>query len=529
MSRDAAHHPHATVIETMQSLIVAFVLAMTFRGFVTEGFVIPTGAMAPTLLGEHVLLHSKWTGDDYAVGVDAEGRNKSFEMVSDPMLGPRFGSGANTATGRVGKRMGDRILVLKILAPFRSPSRYDVVVFKNPTDPDGKAANYIKRLIGLPNECIWLADGDVFAAPSVDGPFEVQRKPAHVQRAVWQRIHDSDLAPVDPTTTTNAPYHGPPWQGPDWDTSGRAYRCTTTTPTALRWNPQIRELVDWTSYNALTRLDSLQFPVSDLRVSAGVEAADPASLEMTLELHARDHVFELGIVRGTARARMRPKADPEGWVGADSPVELPDAGDAFNLDLWHVDQALHVFVDGERVAHFEYEWPAAERMEHAVGTLDWRSPREVAESTTRPALALNFSGSALTLHRVRTDRDLFYRPAKVELDPTSPRVNPTVANADFDPLVASNTPGFGTHPRKLAVLGPNHFMMLGDNSQASLDSRLWGNPHPLVAEQVDPTPFVVNRKLIIGKAWVVYFPAPFPVTENGLPLVPDFGRLRFIR
>ena len=66
---------HATkkqtnIIETIQSLVVAFVLAMVFRGFVVEGFVIPTGSMAPTLLGQHLLKHSDQTGQDFTVGFD---------------------------------------------------------------------------------------------------------------------------------------------------------------------------------------------------------------------------------------------------------------------------------------------------------------------------------------------------------------------------------------------------------------------------------------------------------------------------
>ena len=48
--------------------------------------------------------------------------------------------------------MGDRVLVLKYLYAFQDPQRWDVVVFKNPTDPNGDAANYIKRLVGLPSE-----------------------------------------------------------------------------------------------------------------------------------------------------------------------------------------------------------------------------------------------------------------------------------------------------------------------------------------------------------------------------------------
>ena len=107
------------------------------------------------------------------------------------------------------------------------------------------------------------------------------------------------------------------------------------------------------------------------------------------------------------------------------------------------------------------------------------------------------------------------------------RRNPT--QPGFEALLENRAYGSGTHPSKPAALNGDQFFMLGDNSQASLDSRLWGNPHPLVAEQVDPAPFVVNRSLIIGKAWVVYFPAPYHVGDKGMAVVPDFGRLRFIR
>ena len=41
--------------------------------------------------------------------------------------------------------------------------------------------------------------------------------------------------------------------------------------------------------------------------------------------------------------------------------------------------------------------------------------------------------------------------------------------------------------------------------------------------------FVVTRRLLIGKAWVVYFPATYAMSENGKAFVPDFGRMRFIR
>src|SRR5688500_20299409 len=47
-------HDHGSVKETLESTLVAFILAFIFRAFVVEAFVIPTGSMAPTLLGAHV-------------------------------------------------------------------------------------------------------------------------------------------------------------------------------------------------------------------------------------------------------------------------------------------------------------------------------------------------------------------------------------------------------------------------------------------------------------------------------------------
>src|SRR3712207_492530 len=50
----AQPHHEGSVKETVESILVAFILAFIFRAFVVEAFVIPTGSMAPTLLGAHV-------------------------------------------------------------------------------------------------------------------------------------------------------------------------------------------------------------------------------------------------------------------------------------------------------------------------------------------------------------------------------------------------------------------------------------------------------------------------------------------
>src|SRR3954447_18504753 len=163
------------VKETIESILVAFILAFIFRAFVVEAFVIPTGSMAPTLLGAHM----RFTCDDCGYQFDVNYNASS--QGGDDMNIPSFASGGQTAVCpscgyRIPNRQrgdqafdppvryGDRILVLKYLYLFQDPSRWDVVVFKSPDAPQkyDYQQNYIKRLIGKPNESVMILDGDIY-------------------------------------------------------------------------------------------------------------------------------------------------------------------------------------------------------------------------------------------------------------------------------------------------------------------------------------------------------------------------------
>ena len=554
---DPSDRSESDIVGTLISLTIAFTLAMAFRGFVLEGFVIPTGSMGPTLMGEHVRFLSPATAYEYPADSQtarlmAMTNDQRALPVVDPMISTRLPIEQRAPAAIASQaRAGDRVAVLKPLFAFSAPRRWDVVVFKNPTDPVGDSQNYIKRLVGLPNEAFLLLDGDVFTGP-VDAPvrdLRVARKPEHVQRAVWQPVHDSDYQPVVPVAALEnamrTSWAGAPWKpaagATGWKLSpGRAWSFSGTGDTALAWSPEAYPLDDWNRYNALrVAYDALRrsprgiadlawrqdscFPVSDLRLSAAVECEALADFSTTFELAARRTVMEF-TVRGSGEVTVVRRGDESGEeLGSARGTFAPGGGRLLAFELWHVDQQLWVFVNGTLVLQMPYEYASLD--ERLTSSMSGRTVEQYAQRPhdtlmpTPPRLSWKFRSSApFSLHRVRLDRDLYYRPVLHDANNQFP------ANGDY-----LSGPGFACNYESPARLGPRDHVMLGDNSSASRDARLWGRAHQLTLRTFgDCQPGVVPADMIVGKAFVVYFPAPIGMA-GGSGFIPDFGRTRFIR
>jgi signal peptidase I len=539
-----------SIPETLQSLIVAFALAMAVRSFVTEGFVIPTGSMAPTLMGQHARYTSDVTGYSYPYDAQPafEG-NMTFALV-DPMVSvdpvPGGIATIQSPAVRARTRMGDRVLVLKFLYSLREPDRWDVVVFKNPTDPIGDAANFIKRLVGLPNEQLLMIDGDIFTAPlgADRSQFTVARKPEHIQRAVWQKVYDSDYEPLDPSELSRR--LGMPWAGPPFAETGfdfgeldnrRVWTHDGDGTASLAWRWDRLPITDWVTYNVLrSRMPSGRpvpgagkspYAVSDIRFGAAIDARSPEALvaEYTLTTRRRVMRFMLGEGKATLRIETQPEDAGEAAkvLGeASVPFTPPTAGKPLALECWHVDQRLSLWINDVEIVRLDDVFESLEdrvRSSYFGRTVEDYARRPWFEQPTPPQLSFAVRGSALDLHRVRVDRDIYYRPEQLEARQQAAENGPAVEG-----------PAFGLDFFNPAQLKADQFMMCGDNSAFSKDSRLWGRPSPLVTEiHGETAPFIVPRPLLLGKAWCVYFPAPVPPTD-GLPaLMPDFGQLRFIR
>ena len=69
--------------DTLESIVVAFILAFIFRAFIVEAFVIPTGSMAVTLYGNQVTNTCSTCGYEYARGIDQNEQEQAIHSSAD--------------------------------------------------------------------------------------------------------------------------------------------------------------------------------------------------------------------------------------------------------------------------------------------------------------------------------------------------------------------------------------------------------------------------------------------------------------
>src|SRR5262245_25507346 len=124
----------------LEAFGVAILAAVLLKWFCIEAYQIPTSSMQPTLMG------------DTDAGVN------------------------------------DRILVDKFIQLLREPKRWDITVFAYPLQ---KNQNYVKRMVGMPGDRLCIAGGNLYLVADVGGKrtYEILRKPADLQEALWKNVY----------------------------------------------------------------------------------------------------------------------------------------------------------------------------------------------------------------------------------------------------------------------------------------------------------------------------------------------------
>jgi len=479
------------IAQIVQWLLIALILALYFRGFVMEAYRIPTGSMATTLKGSHFRLCCRQCGyrferdfDCSEYNLPSDTRGDSGRAVPHNCMCPICGY--DMAFDRpVAVANGDRILVLKCLYQFFEPERWDIIVFRDPSDP---GANLIKRLVGLPGETIQIIDGDIY----ING--EIVRKSRKVQKELWIPVYDNDYQPVHPERQS---FNGHSWVRPIGNSKGSKWQVDGKDNTRFALFGD-GEKLHWLDYNSRSgdsfRADNAyngsifrgERPYcSDIMVrfyseSIGSKYKIGAQISKYGQVYtgyAEDGRIVIEKIEGTSVKHL-----------AERPLKGEFAGP--------------VRVSFAVVDHFLIFRFGKARVVYDLG----KGPDDAGArfASIAPVVRLFGSGSLLYSH-LAIYRDIYYTNRRY--------LGGAVARA-------CAKDGFS--------LGKDEFFVFGDNSPVSFDSRWWhkygfGNNKKVYRAGIVP------RDYLLGKAIFVYWPSGFRPFENfDTAFIPNIGQMRFI-
>ena len=506
------------------------ITAELIRKFAAEAFVIPTGAMAPTLLGRHKAFDCPKCGHRYRVNasgeVDSAGQSRGprFRVIGGtcPMCRYSISPGAAAAKPKIFEWTGrDRILVGKASYKLAEPERWDVAVFKYPGDV---RVNYVKRIVGLPHETIRISLGDLFVKAEGKDQFAIARRPPATVKALLQIVFDNDYAPK--IIEQGWPARWTARRGPEdaagrWVASKDHLSFTTGGKTdeevRLRYEHRVPSPQDWrqmalgswpedATLQPQLVSDFLAYNTSRTQMFADADREPPPeglglhwvgdlAVQCTLELKGKTGQAVLELVEGGRRMRCRfDVATGEARLSIDGLDSFgPKATTAvrgpgtYEILLANVDDQLLLWVD-KKLVRFDVATTY-----HPLGNTRPK-PADLA-----PA-GVASRGAALRVSRLKLFRDNYYIAVGGPQHSPFPRVITDFKDFRFPHRVLSEPGLWAAFDRMNQVefsLGADQFLMLGDNSARSKDSRLWA------AEGVH---HYVARKLLVGKVLWLYFP-----------------------
>jgi signal peptidase I len=549
--------------DTIESIVIAFILAFVFRAFVIEAFVIPTGSMAPGLYGQHVQYRCDLCNYPYAVGY-TEGQGNTLKAKC-----PNCGWVADSKAERqqaAPSDSGDRILVLKwpydVGGQTLGPKRWDVVVFKDPEDGD---TNFIKRLLGLPGELLEIIDGDVYTAPisevredirdvlsktpALKNPFgkrltdeqelalakvlTIQRKTLVAQKSLWLTHYDHDYQPdlgrFKSFEGLNPPIWVPREDGPDaaWNALTPLVRFDPRDQKEYWLDLKGKPIQDNYGYNKdLSRQDPRFAPhnVGDVRLEF-VLAPRGTEGEIALLLQKGNDKFCARInADGTVRLERSGDMDRSGEKSIGfrelkkAQIEPLRAEKPLNIEFENVDYRITLRVDGTEVL-------ATTDAEYAPDILKLlRASQNPDDTQGRASVAIGASKLPLDIRHLAVHRDVYYRSERFG-ESTGRRPG------TFNPFV--QYPAWGTeHNPILLRSDPPDYFCCGDNSPQSKDGRLWWEVSPALAAREGKNSYqygTVPGDQMIGRAFFVYWPSGIRFSSGMPAAIPNVGRMRIIR
>jgi signal peptidase I len=601
--------------DTVEAIAIAFILAFVFKTYEAEAFVIPTGSMAPTLFGRHKEVVCDCCQLPYPVGASGEINQETGLLIgrirNSACPNCRFVN--NILDAPVFN--GDRIVVNKQVTSwnrydvvvFRNPEEPHVNYIKRLIGLPGETVSlrqgdvYTRnsadaewqiqrkqdptRQLAIqipvyddryPPQKLLQAGAEERWVPAVANPQQVDLGGWPAMDNEWKADRQERSFAIEATTSQL-----------NW----LRYRHLVPSPTQLQAaasdlpipSPLQPELItDFCGFNA--ERDNLsnqgRFWTSDLTLRFQLTVSD---------VRDADSVVLLELVEGqrTVHCELKPSdgsvrfhvasLDENGTLGerqllAEASSDFR-AGDEYEICFANVDDRLLLWIDGDLIE-------TGETAVFETETLNLPTDADLAPAGIAVAAGLNAEVSQLQLLR-----DIYYRNDLIVMsDPQQVMAKPGTTefrNEYFNSQVEEHTsPDFRNRqalssclrsPEAYAIryseiredlvaeygddlyfaLDDDEYLMLGDNSPASKDSRLFDN-YSRPMRGISSSRYAVRDFDLIGKAMFIFWPHGVPFLNGGkgfgimghsgqgraldakkyplyrLPFYPNFSRMKVI-
>lgn len=376
-TKDEKQAPKRPWRDNIEAITMAIIMAVMLKYFIIEAYKIPTGSMQPTLMG-----------------------------MADTDL-----------------NIEDRILVDKLSYHFRDPERFEVVIFKYPLD---RSKNFIKRIVGMPNERVRIIGGDLWRAEPDTDDWQIIRKPRHIQEDLWKPLigWGGRQQKWQPNSAAKQ------WSINEQEVSARG-------DGLVRYPGKLDSITDEYKDGYPRKLAARMPPravgvshdVGDLRVR-GTATALAGCEEFACVFREGGLEYRCIIPGPAADASAKPRIEAEQQAPGDDITDLIDkkaegaeafrlsAGDAVEFSAQNLDDKLELWIDGELICELE-----------------------IAPALGSTSVSLEQQGEGINWTDLQVDRDIYYSEDRARF-------------TTWD-------------------IPEDSYLMLGDNTQDSSDGREW--------------------------------------------------------